>query len=140
MVEGWAVYGEKRMVQLGWGGAHNDRFRVFALVETMVSTANTILDIELQSGRMTDDEAVRFMIEQGFQPRAQAEKKLVRAKLDSTQLCQYFLGLDEIETLEQDYRKQVGAKFKQRTFDDALIGHGSLAVKFLRDYVLGPGK
>ncbi|TMQ10598.1 MAG: DUF885 domain-containing protein [Deltaproteobacteria bacterium] len=128
------------MVALGWGGARNDRFRVFVLIETMVSTANTILDIELQSGRMTDEEAVRFMVEQGFQPRAQAEKKLVRAKLDSTQLCQYFLGLDEIETLEQDYRTQVGAKFKQRTFDDALIGHGSLAVKFLRDYVLGPGK
>jgi uncharacterized protein (DUF885 family) len=139
MVEGWAVYGEKLMVELGWGGARNDRFRVFALIETMVSTANTILDIELQSGRMTDDEAVRFMVEQGFQPRAQAEKKLVRAKLDSTQLCQYFLGLDEILTLETDYKKQVGAKFKQRTFDEALIGHGSLAVKFLRDYALGTG-
>ena len=58
---------------------------------------------------MSDDEAVRFMVDEGFQPRAQAEKKLKRAKLDSTQLCQYFLGLDEIETLEHDYRRKVGA-------------------------------
>jgi uncharacterized protein (DUF885 family) len=140
MAEGWAVYGEGLMVDLGWGGARNDRFRVFKLVEHLVSTANTILDIELQSGRMTDDEAVRFMVEQGFQPRAQAEKKLVRAKLDSTQLCQYFLGFDEILTLERDYKTKVGAKFKQRTFNEALIGHGSLAVQFLREYVLGTGR
>jgi len=136
MVEGWAVYGEGLMVKLGWGGDKNDRFRVYNLIGIMISTANTVLDIELQSGHMTDDEAVRFMVEEGFQPRAQAEKKLKRAKLDSTQLCQYFLGLDEIETLEADYRKKVGASFKQRTFNEALVGHGSIAVRLLRDYVL----
>jgi uncharacterized protein (DUF885 family) len=140
MAEGWAVYGERLMVGLGWGGPRNDRFRVFNLIGLMISSANTIIDINLQTGRMTEDEAVRFMVEQGFQPRAQAEKKLVRAKLDSTQLCQYFLGYDEIVTLERDYKTKVGAAFKQRTFNDALIGHGSLAVKFLRDYVLGAGK
>ncbi len=136
MVEGWAVYGEGIMVKLGWGGAKNDRFRLYNLVGLLISSANTILDIELQTGHMTDDEAVRFMIDDGFQPRAQAEKKLVRAKLDSTQLVQYFLGLDEIQTLEADYRKQVGAGFSQRAFDEALIGHGSIAVKLLRAYVL----
>jgi uncharacterized protein (DUF885 family) len=140
MVEGWAVYGEGLMVGLGWGGERNDRFRVFELVEILVSTANTIIDIELQSGRMTDEAAVRFMVEDGFQPRAQAEKKLVRAKLDSTQLCQYFLGLDEIQSLERDYKAKLGGRFKQRTFDEALIGHGSLAVKFLREYLLGAGR
>jgi uncharacterized protein (DUF885 family) len=128
------------MVGLGWGDERNDRFRVFELVEILVSTANTIIDIELQSGRMTDEAAVRFMVEDGFQPRAQAEKKLVRAKLDSTQLCQYFLGLDEIRSLERDYKAQLGARFKQRTFDETLIGHGSLAVKFLREYLLGAGR
>jgi uncharacterized protein (DUF885 family) len=136
MVEGWAVYGEGLMVALGWGGDKNDRFRVYNLIGLMISSTNTIIDIELQSGHMSDDEAVRFMVEEGFQPRAQAEKKLKRAKLDSTQLCQYFLGLDELQTLERDYRKKVGAAFKQRAFNEAVIGHGSIAVKFLRDYVL----
>jgi uncharacterized protein (DUF885 family) len=136
MAEGWAVYGEGLMVKLGWGGAKNDRFKVFDLVGLLIATSNTIIDIGLQTGQMSDAEAVRFMVEEGFQPRAQAEKKLVRAKLDSTQLVQYFLGLDEIETLERDYRARVGAKFSQRAFNEALIGHGSIAVKLLRDYVL----
>jgi uncharacterized protein (DUF885 family) len=137
MVEGWAVYGEGLMVALGWGGERNDRFRVFHLVLRLLSIANAILDIELHSGLMNDEEAIRFMVEDGFQPRAQADKKLVRAKLDSTQLAQYFLGLDEILTLERDYKAKVGTKFTQRSFNEAVIGRGPLAVKFLRDYLLG---
>jgi uncharacterized protein (DUF885 family) len=136
MVEGWAVYGASLMVKLGWGDKANDRFRFFDLRGAMVVATNTIIDIKLQSGKMTDDEAVKFMVEEGFQEQAVAEKKLVRAKLDSTQLVQYFLGLSEIEDLERDYRAKVGAAFSQRTFDEALISHGSIAVKYLRRYLL----
>ncbi len=129
------------MVQLGYGDGDNDRFRFFDLRGQMITCANTILDVKLQSGQMTDLEAVRFMVEEGFQERAMAEKKLIRAKLDSTQLAQYFLGLDEIRSLEAAYRKkpegQAGGAvtFRQRAFNEALIGHGSIAVKFLRRYL-----
>jgi uncharacterized protein (DUF885 family) len=136
MAEGWAVYGEKLMVSLGWGGADNDRFRFFAARGDMVVATNILIDIKLQSGRMSDEEAVRFMVDEGFQEKAMAEKKLVRAKLDSTQLAQYFLGYDEIKTLETDYRKKVGDKWSQRTFDEALIGHGTISVQLLRRYLL----
>jgi uncharacterized protein (DUF885 family) len=136
MVEGWAVYGEGQMVQRGWGGAKNDRFRFYDLRGLMVVASNAILDVELQSGRMSDAEAVRFMVEEGFQEQAMAEKKLLRAKLDSTQLVQYFLGYDEIRALEADYRKRVGERYSQRTFNEALVGHGSIAVKLLGRYLL----
>jgi uncharacterized protein (DUF885 family) len=136
MVEGWAVYGEGLLVQRGWGGSRNDRFRFYDLRGQMVVATNAILDIKLQSGQISDAEAVRFMVEEGFQEKAMADKKLLRAKLDSTQLVQYFLGLDEIRALEREYRAKVGARFDQRAFDEALVGHGSIAVKLLRRYLL----
>jgi uncharacterized protein (DUF885 family) len=136
MVEGWAVYGEGQMVGLGWGGPLNDRFKFYDLRGQMIVATNVLLDIKLQSGQMTDDEAVRFMVEEGFQEKAMAEKKLLRAKLDSTQLAQYFLGLDEIRELERDYRAKLGKEFTQRKYNEALIGHGSVAVKFLRRYLI----
>lgn len=138
MVEGWAVYAEGQMVTLGWGGAENDRYRFYDLRGQMISCANTVLDVKLQSGTMTDEEAVRFMVEDGFQERAMAEKKLLRAKLDSTQLVQYFLGLAEIRTFEKEYRAKVGAKCTQRAFNEAMIDHGSIAVKFLRQLSARP--
>jgi uncharacterized protein (DUF885 family) len=136
MLEGWAVYGASLMVALGWGDKENDRFRFYDLRMDMIIATNALIDVKLQSGTMTEDEAVTFMVQQGFQEQAMAEKKLLRAKLDSTQLCQYFLGASEINELEAEYRKSVGAKFKQRTYDEAIIGHGSIAVKFLRRYLL----
>ena len=135
-VEGWAVYATKLMTQLGYGGDKNARYRFFALRSDMMVATNTLIDIKLHCGQMTDEEAVRFMVEEGFQEKPQAEKKLVRAKLDSTQLVQYFLGYDEILRLENDYRQQVGEKFHQGEFDENLIGHGSIAVKYLRKYLI----
>ena len=137
MVEGWAVYAEGLLVHLGYGDALNDRYRFDDVKGRMICATNILIDIQLQSGMMTDEEAVRFMVEDGFQEPAVAERKLLRAKLDSTQLAQYFLGLNEIEALERDYRAKVGAAFTQRAFDEALIGHGSIAVKHLRRYLLG---
>jgi hypothetical protein len=74
------------------------------------------------------------MVEEGFQEQAQAEKKLRRAKLDTTQLSQYFLGLDEIQQLENEVKARAGAGFRQREFNQKLTGHGSIAVKHLRRY------
>jgi len=137
MAEGWACYGEGLLVRLGYGGDDNDRYRFFDARGRMIVASNILLDIKLQSGDMTDEQAIRFMVDQGFQEQAQAEKKLQRAKLDSTQLAQYWLGLDQITRLEADYRKKVGGKYSQRAFDEGLIGHGSIAVEHLRRFLLG---
>ncbi len=133
-VEGWAVYGENLMTRLGFGGGKNARYRFFDLRGEMIVATNALIDVRLHCGQMTEEEAVRFMVEEGFQEQAQAEKKLLRAKLDTTQLSQYFLGLQEIFQLENDVRKQAGAAFRQREFNEKLIGHGSIAVKHLRRY------
>lgn len=133
-VEGWAVYGENLMTQLGYGGAKNARYRFFALRGDMIVATNALIDAQLHSGQMSEAEAVRFMVEEGFQEQAQAEKKLRRAKLDTTQLSQYFLGLDEILQLESAVKARAGGSFRQREFDEKLTGHGSIAVKHLRRY------
>ncbi len=134
MAEGWAVYGEGQMVRTGWGGDKNERYAFFDARGRMVVATNLYLDVALQSGQMTDEQAVRFMVDEGFQEKATAEKKLLRAKLDSTQLAQYFLGLSEIEQLEKDQRRHLGkAPFSVRAFNEALVGHGTIAVKYLAE-------
>jgi uncharacterized protein (DUF885 family) len=135
-VEGWAVYGEDLMTRLGFGGQSNLRYQFFARRGDMIVATNILIDIKLHCGEMTDEEALRFMVEEGFQEQAQAEKKLRRAKLDSTQLAQYFLGYDEILELEREYRQVKKQAFIQREFDEFLIGHGSIAVKHLRRFLL----
>lgn len=133
--EGWAVYATTLVVESGYGGDRNDRYRFTDLRGWMRVAANAILDARLQGGEMTDEEAVRFMVEETFQEPAQAERKLHRAKLDSTQLSQYFIGATEIRALEAEAKAKGG--FDQRAFDEALVSHGTVAVKHLRPFVLG---
>jgi uncharacterized protein (DUF885 family) len=130
--EGWAVYGERLLIKEGLGGKENARYALREAWTGMIVAANAILDIKLQRGEMSDEEALRFMEEEGFQEKALAEQKLHRAKLDSTQLCQYFLGLSEVEALEKDVKAR--GKFDQRAFDHELIGHGTVPVKILRTF------
>jgi uncharacterized protein (DUF885 family) len=135
-VEGWAVYGVNLMTRLGYGGDRNARYRFFETQEAMIVATNTLIDIKLHIGQMSEQEAVKFMVDEGYQEKAKAEKKLLRAQLDTTQLCQYFLGYDEILELERDYHQMKKDAFNQREFDEALVGHGSIAVKYLRNYLL----
>jgi uncharacterized protein (DUF885 family) len=128
--EGWAVRGEGLLIQKGFGGKENARCAPGS-GGGMVA-ANAILDIKLQRGEMTDEEALRFMEDEGFQEKALAEKKLLRAKLDSAQLCQYFLGLSEIAALERDVKAR--GKLDQRAFNQELIGHGTVPVKILKAF------
>ncbi|HEX4622139.1 MAG TPA: DUF885 domain-containing protein [Myxococcaceae bacterium] len=132
--EGWAVYGERLMVAVGLGGPKNAGYRFMDLKGKMIVASNALLDVKLQTGKMTDEEALKLMEEEGFQEPAQAERKLLRAKLDSTQLCQYFIGYSEILDLERNVKKKGG--FDQRAFDEALIGHGTIGVKWVRGFLL----
>lgn len=130
--EGWAVYATTLLVERGYGGP---RARFSDLQGQLIVAANAVLDIRLQRGEWSDAEALRFLEEESFQGKVQAEQKLLRAKLDSTQLCQYFLGTEEIRALEAEVRAQ--GRFDQRAFDEALVGHGTIAVKHLGPLVLG---
>lgn len=133
--EGWAVYATSLLVEGGYGGDHADRYLFADLRGWMRVCANAILDVRLQGGDMTDEEAIRFMVEDAFQEPVQAERKLHRAKLDSTQLGQYFVGTTELRALAAEARARPG--FAPRAFHEALLSRGFLAVKHLRPLVLG---
>jgi uncharacterized protein (DUF885 family) len=97
---------------------------------------NAILDYNIHAGYMTQDEAVKFMTEEGFQEQSEAEGKWVRASLTSTQLSTYFVGFQEIMDLEKEYRQKVGDKFSQKEFNQKLMGYGSPPVRILREIIL----
>jgi len=132
--EGWAVYATSLMIRLGYGSDKNLRYHFFDLKGHIRMAINTLIDIKLHSGQMTEQDAVRFMVEEGFQEQVVAEKKLLRAQLETTQLSQYFLGLEEIQRLEEAVRKAKGTSFNQREFNETLIGHGPLPVRYMRNY------
>jgi uncharacterized protein (DUF885 family) len=134
-VEGWAVYAERMMVHAGYLD-YNPRMELTQLKMYLRAIINAILDYKIHAGYMTQDEAVKFMMEEGFQEQSEAEGKWVRAILTSTQISTYFVGFQEIMDLEKVYRQKVGDKFSQKEFNQKLLSYGAPPVLVLREIIL----
>ena len=90
-VEGWAQYITQVMLDEGYMNSAPE-LRLTLLKQELRVDANAIMDIRLQTNRMTDDQAMELMEKQTFQEHEEAVAKLQRAKLSSAQLPTYFAG------------------------------------------------
>jgi uncharacterized protein (DUF885 family) len=134
-VEGWAEYIAQVMMEEGFAD-HDPRYRISYLKVWLRAIGNTILDIRMQTMGMTDDEAMRFLMDDAFQTRAEAEGKLQRAKLSSTQLPTYFVGTTEWWRLRKEYEAAKGKDFTLIEFHDRALDEGALPVPWLKGILL----
>jgi uncharacterized protein (DUF885 family) len=134
-VEGWAEYIAQVMMQQGF--ADNDpRYRISYLKIWLRALGNTILDVRMQTMGMTDDQAMSFMMNDAFQTRAEADGKLQRAKLSSTQLPTYYVGTSEWWRLRRAYEAARGKDFTLAEFHDRALDQGALPVPWLGNILL----
>ena len=134
-VEGWAEYGADVMTEAGWDNS-NPEFKLVRKKIWLRAVANTILDIRLQTMNMTDQEALDLMTKKCFQTQAEADGKLVRAKLSSTQLPTYFLGTRQWWELRKKYQAAKGSSFTLEEFHDRALDQGPLPVEYLEKILL----
>ena len=89
--EGWAVYTEQMMLDQGLGGG-NLPLRLNQLKFYLRAVANALLDYRMHCAGLSDEEALRFLMEEVYQSEGEAVGKIIRAKLSSCQLSTYFVG------------------------------------------------
>lgn len=130
MIEGWAVYGERMMLEEGYGNNEPEMWLMYYKWH-LRSTLNTILDYSIQCLNMSKEDAVKLLTQEGFQTASEAEGKWRRATLTQTQLCCYFTGYTEIYALREDQKKQLGADFSLKNFNEKFLSYGSVPVKYI---------
>ncbi|MGA9354098.1 MAG: DUF885 domain-containing protein [Terriglobales bacterium] len=134
-VEGWAEYIAQNMLQQGFADG-DPRYRISYLKVWLRALGNTILDVRMQTMGMTDEEAMSFMMNDAFQTRVEAEGKLQRAKLSSTQLPTYYVGTSEWWRLRHAYEAAKGKGFTLADFHDRALDQGALPVPWLENILL----
>jgi uncharacterized protein (DUF885 family) len=133
--EGWAVYAEEVMAQLGYPGEGDPRaVRMQQLKMQLRTTINAILDARVHAHGMTEAEAMALMTDRGYQEEGEAAGKWRRAQLTSAQLSTYYVGYAEISDLAAELR---AADPGQRDFEihDRMLAHGSPPVRLLRTLI-----
>jgi uncharacterized protein (DUF885 family) len=84
---------------------------------------------------MSDEEALKLLIERGFQTEGEAVAKVQRAKQSSTQLSTYFVGRTAFYRLRQEVQRKQGDAFDLAKYHEAVLSHGTLPVKYLPELV-----
>ena len=151
--EGWAVYVTQVMMDVGYG-ADDPALLLVHWKFYLRSITNAMIDARIHCDGMTEDEAVRLMVEDGFQEEAEARAKFERARLSSTQLSTYFAGSMEMWDIELEARRRAAAAigadastcdrgalpggfgetpgFVYRDHLEAVIGHGAPPTSLLK--------
>lgn len=134
-IEGWAEYGAQVMMDEGF--LNNDpKFRMMMRKIRLRVLANAILDIRMQTMGMTDEQAMDLMTNDAFQTKAEAQGKLLRAKLSSTQLPTYYVGLREWLAFRKRYQEAAGKDFDMLKFHDLVLDQGPLPVPVVEKLVM----
>jgi uncharacterized protein (DUF885 family) len=131
-LEGWAFYCEELMADQDYYGEHSTP-RV--LEGIIFRAARVIVDVKLQLGDFSLDEAVDFMVNETGAGRHFVEKEVRRYAVEPGQAMSYLIGKREIETLRDDTRKIMGDSFTLRDFHDNVLSCGSLPLYLLRTCV-----
>lgn len=134
MVEGWAVYAEKMMLESGY--KNSDEMWLMYYKWNLRTTCNTILDNSVHTKGMSKEDAMILLTREAFQQQAEAEGKWKRVTLSQVQLCSYFTGYTEIYNLREELKKKEGDKFNLKQFHEKFLSFGSAPVKYIKELML----
>ncbi len=134
-VEGWAQYITQVMLDEGYLDKAPELRLTFYKEELRVD-ANAILDIKLQTNRMTDDEAMSLMESLTFQEHEEAVAKLQRAKLSATQLPTYFVGWRDWLRVREHVTAN-SKNFTLRDFHNRALKEGGIPLPVLAQLLTG---
>lgn len=127
MIEGWAVYSERMMLESGYGGNEPEMWLMY-YKWNLRAVCNTILDYQVHTMGMSEAEAKDFLIHQAFQTEAEANGKWQRVQYTSVQLASYFSGYSEILDFRNQLKQELGARFNLKRFHEKFLSYGSAPV------------
>jgi uncharacterized protein (DUF885 family) len=138
MVEGWAVYSERMMLENGYGNNEPEMWLMYYKWH-LRSVCNTILDYSVHVKNMSEQDAMKLLVDGAFQQQAEAAGKWRRVKLSQVQLTSYFTGFSEIYDLREDVKK-ADPNFDLKKFHEKFLSYGSAPVKYIRQLMMDEKK
>jgi uncharacterized protein (DUF885 family) len=131
MIEGWAVYTERMMLEEGYGDFEPEMWLMYYKWNLRV-ICNTILDYSIQVNGMGEQDVINLLENEAFQQRAEAEGKWRRATLSQVQLTSYYAGYREIYDFREQQKAKLGDDFDLKEFHETFLSYGSAPVKFIK--------
>jgi uncharacterized protein (DUF885 family) len=111
---------------------HDPRHELGQLKFWQRAVLNTIIDVGLHAGNLTEADALKLLLEEGHQTKKVAEEKIRRAQVSSVQLSTYFVGWQQILKLREEQKAARATRSTSR-IQRALLSHGTPPLPYLRE-------
>ncbi len=132
--EGWALYAEELMAELGY---YTDEERLLQLEWTLVRAARVVIDVGLHVGGMTFEQAVAMLTDDVHLERQLAISEVKRYTLTPTQPLAYLTGRQMIFAMRERYRKREGATFSLKGFHTEVLTRGTVPPSLMAKEIFG---
>ena len=129
-IEGWAVYTEQMMAEAGYGGQEVKMQQLKMRLRVIV---NAMIDQGIHTANMSEQDALNLMMKEGFQQEGEAVAKWKRARLSSTQLSTYFVGVTEHLDLRERAKTKAGTVFDLKKYNNSVLSFGSPPAKYVAE-------
>lgn len=136
MVEGWACYTERMMLEEGYGAEQQPELWLMYYKWNLRIVCNTILDYSTHVLDMTEQQAINLLTQDAFQQATEAQEKWQRVQLTQVQLCSYYTGLTEIYDWREEQKQKLGKQFNLRNFHEQFLSYGSSPVPEIKKMML----
>jgi uncharacterized protein (DUF885 family) len=138
-VEGWAHYCELMMVEAGFGSSADSiktaKYRLAQSGDALLRICRLCVSVKMHCQGMTIDEGTKFFMDNWYQGEKPSHQEALRGSFDPGYLF-YTIGKLEILKLREDYKKQEGANYSLKKFNDAMTDNGMPPVGLLREILL----
>jgi uncharacterized protein (DUF885 family) len=109
--------------------------RLFQLRDQLFRACRAVIDVRLQSGRMSVDEAVDYLVTEAMIEPVNARSEVRRYVLCPTQPLSFLVGKLDIVALRAETQARLGDRFDLHDFHANLLRSGALPVSLVRDEV-----
>jgi hypothetical protein len=131
-VEGWGLYAEWLIEPYEPADGH-----LICLQHRLMRAARAFLDIELQTGKITRDQALAILKTDIVLSDAMANQEVERYTFWAPgQANAYFYGYTRLRELRTEVENAMGARFKPKDFHDFVLAQGLLPPRLLKKVVL----
>ena len=132
--EGWALYAERLMWELG--AYENDSPGNLGRLQAEVfRAARLVIDTNIHTGKWDFNQAVDYLVEATGFTLGMAQREITRYSVWPGQAVSYYMGFLKILELRQRAMDSLGTKFVFKDFHRAVIGSGSLPLAVLEQVV-----
>lgn len=128
-VEGWALYAERLMWEMGF---HQDRFdNLGRLQDELFRAARLVVDTGLHHKRWSREQAIDYLKRTTGMAETDLVNEVDRYLVWPGQACAYKVGMLKILELRERAQASLGGRFSLKQFHDAVLLEGALPLSIL---------